>query len=617
MNSTDSFQFLQPLWLLMLAPTWLLIWVYIRQARRKAAWARYCDAHLLAYMTAGQSMSRSHALPAWILGGVLSLGIFSAAAPSWSRLSHPMMEATDARIIVLDLSRSMLVQDVKPNRYAHAVAAASEILASDYAGETGLVVFAGTAFVLSPLSRDANSLQAFVEAVHPDTMPQDGSNLAQAITTAQGLLAASSGDRGQILLISSGDSHDDDALRESSAAAFAAVEQNISVSVIAIGSVAGGPMRDPKGGLTRTAEGRIQLSRPNFDLLQRVATAGKGSMMILDGVGINADLFNSGISASALATSQLLADKSAREASDDGAWLVWLMLPFALLLFRRNLLFVLLLALILQSEQKLYAADAESAAADFGDNDSGAEAIIGKGYELWTHPEKIAFNAYQRGDYDTALENTDDPLLSGASYYRSAQFQQALIKFSEIKFSEARFSEVEAASAWHNRGNALVQLQRYSEAIDSYQQAIELDPENLAAGYNKRLLELFLEQHGEAGAQGQDSDDRSVADDSTAAQEALEMHIGIATELQNNPADDQQPGPGSGADRQSSQVDPMERFDGAEMEQERFVLRAQGPGEVPEAEFINRWLSSLPETSAELYRRKFLRDFRRQQRQPR
>lgn len=596
MNSSDSFQFLQPLWLFMLAPTWLLIWVYIRQVRRKAAWARYCDAHLLAYMAAGQRMNRSQALPAWILGGVLSLGIFSAAAPSWSILSDPVMQATDARIIVLDLSRSMLVQDVKPSRYAHAVAAASEILASDYAGETGLVVFAGTAFVLSPLSRDANSLLAFVEAVHPDTMPQDGSNLAQAITTAQNLLAASSGDRGQILLISSGDSHGDDALRESSAAAFAAVEQNISVSVIAIGSVAGGPMRDPKGGLTRTAEGGIKLSRPNFDLLQRIATAGEGSMMIVDGVGINADLLNSGISASALVTSQLLADRSAREASDDGAWLVWLMLPLVLLLFRRNLLFVLLLALILQSEQELYAAA-----------DSAVETKIGKGYEFWTHPEKIAFNAYQRGDYDTALENTDDPLLSGASYYRSAQFQQALV----------RFSEVESASAWHNRGNTLVQLQRYSEAIDSYRQAIELDPENLAAAYNKRLLELFLEKQEEVGAQGPDSDDDSVVDDSSAPQETFEMRIGIATELQSNPADDQQPGPGSGAKRQSGQVDPLENFYGAEMEQERFVLRAQGPGEAPDSEFINRWISSLPETSAELYRRKFLRDFRRQQRESR
>ena len=320
-------------------------------------------------------------------------------------------------------------------------------------------------------------------------------------------------------------------------------------------------------------------------------------MMIVDGVGIDADLLNSGIRAGALLSSQLLADKSAREASDDGAWLVWFMLPFVLLLFRRNILFVLLLALLLQSEQELYAAD----------ESSGAQVKLGKSYELWTHPQKIAFNAYQRGDYDTALDNTDDPLLSGASYYRSAQFQQALV----------RFSEVESTSAWYNRGNALVQLQRYSEAIDSYQQAIVLDPDNLAAAYNKRLLELFLAEQGEADAQNQDSDNDSVADDSGATQETFEMRIGIATELQNNPADDQQPGPGSGANRQSSQVDPLERFDGAEMEKERFVLRAQGPGELPESEFINRWIRSLPETSTELYRRKFLRDFRRQQRQPR
>ena len=296
MDTVANLQFLQPLWLVLLPPSWVLIWTFARQGRHKSIWSRICDAQLLAHMTAGQDSSPGYALPAWILGAVLSLGIIAAAAPSWSKLSHPIMEATDARVIVLDLSRSMLVQDVRPSRFEHALAAASEFIDSDYAGETGLVVFAGSAFVLSPLSRDADTLLAFVEAVHPETMPQDGSNLELAITTARDLLAASLGDSAQILLISSGDSHNQDLLHNNAVqAAFDAAAEGLRISVLGIGSVAGGPMLDQKGGLMRDSVGRIEISRPNFDLLRRIAAAGQGSMMVVDGAGIKGDL-NSGSS---------------------------------------------------------------------------------------------------------------------------------------------------------------------------------------------------------------------------------------------------------------------------------------------------------------------------------
>jgi len=362
MDTAASFQFLQPLWLLLLPPCWVLVWTFARQAGRKSIWSRVCDEQLLAYMTAGQNSSPGYALPAWILGGVLSLGIIAAAAPSWSKLSHPIMEETDARVIVLDLSRSMLVQDVRPSRFEHALAAVSEVIDSDYAGETGLVVFAGSAFVLSPLSRDADTLLAFVEAVDPDSMPQDGSNLEHAITTARDLLAASLGDSAQILLISSGDSHDQNALNDNAVqAAFDAAAEGLRISVLGIGSVAGGPLLDQKGGLLRDSAGGIEISRPNFDLLRRIATAGQGSMTVVDGDGfngdLNGDLLSSRLGASALAESQHGADQSSRDASDDGAWLVWWMLPLVLLLFRKNMVFVFLIALLLQGEQESYAAD--------------------------------------------------------------------------------------------------------------------------------------------------------------------------------------------------------------------------------------------------------------------
>ena len=87
--------------------------------------------------------------------------------------------------------------------------------------------------------------------------------------------------------------------------------------------------------------------------------------------------------------------------------------------------------------------------------------------------------------------------------------------------------------------------------------------------------------------------------------------------MQTNPADDPDIGSGSGASTQNGQVDPTERFSGDEAELERFVLRAREAGQAPAIETIERWISSLPETSHELYRRKFLRDYHRQQKQER
>jgi len=580
MSSAASFQFLQPLWLLLLPPLWVFIWTYGRNLRRQSMWVKICDARLLRHMTYAQKSGRN-AHP-WILGWVLTLGIIAAAAPSWSRLSYPIMESTSARVIVLDLSRSMLVQDVRPNRYQHAVAAAGEIIGNGYQGETGLVVFAGSAFVLAPLSRDDATLLAFLEAVHPDTMPLDGSNLAQAITSAQDLLKASVSGHGQILLVTAGDSTSEAPVQ----AAMAAAAQGNRVSVLAIGSAAGGPSLDQRGGLLRDANGEIQIKRTNFELLRRIALAGNGSLVVTDAITASDDLVAARLDASQLVESDRRVDDSKREAANDGVWLVWLMLPLTLLMFRRNQMWVLLILLLAPAEREVYADEWDG---------------------FWTHPEKIAFRAYTRADYATTLQMSGNALLRGAGHYRDGDYLQAL----------QQFDKGNSAGSIYNRANTLAQLQRFNEAIAAYQEALELDPNMNAARYNKRLIELFLQQQSAASGEEADNDGASEPADDSEAQEAYETRIGIASELQPNPADEQQPGPGFGASQQAGQVDPFERFDGLDPGVERFVLRAREPEQEADMEFMERWISSLPETSSELYRRKFLRDYQRQQQQVR
>ena len=518
---------------------------------------------------------------AWILAIVLTIGLLSAAGPSWRKQSYPMLESTSARVLALDLSRSMLVEDVRPQRFAHAVAAAKEIISADFDGETGLVVFAGAAFVVSPLSRDATTLLAFIDALDPSTMPEDGTRIDLAIRSAQDLLAASVAGRGQIIIVTAGASDNEEALP----AALTAANEGHRIYVLAIGTTAGGPVLDAEGRLLRNPQGKVVLSKTNFALLDRLAQAGKGGLVTMaDSTAVD-ELLMSRLSANQLIESDPADDSSDRAAANDGAWLVLLMLPLALLLFRKNLIWMVLLGVLFPGDRELYAKE---------------------GNLFWNHPEQLAFEAYQQGDFQTSYELSTDPLLQGSAYYRSGQYQQAL----------EMYGKDESAQSIYNLGNTLAQQHQFPEAVLAYQKALELNPQLGQARYNKRLIELYLEQQNETiKRQSSETDDGESPGDAELPN--AEARIGVAGQELTNPADDQQSGPGLGASMQMGQADPFERFDGLEQEMERFALQAQDAGQLPDAELVERWINALPETSTDLFRRKFLRDFQRQKRQAR
>jgi Ca-activated chloride channel family protein len=499
-------------------------------------------------MIAGRHTWNGSRLLAWTLGIIITLAILAAAGPSWRKQSYPILESTSARVVALDLSRSMLVEDIKPKRLAHAVTAAREIISTDYEGETGLVVFAGRAFVVSPLSRDAKTLLAFLDVLDPSTMPEDGTRIDLAISTAQGLLEASFAGKGQILVITAGASIDGTRAVQ---AALNAANLGHRVSILAIGTAAGAPLLDLEGRLLRDKDGKPELTRTNFQLLERVAQV-----------------------------------SSQRVSANDGVWIVWLILPFTLVLFRKNLIWMILLTVLVPDGREFYAKEWDS---------------------FWNHPEKLAFAAYRRGDYQLSYELSSSPLLQGSAYYRSGQFQQARDLFGEDNSASANF----------NLGNALAQQNRFPEAVLAYQKALLLNSDLKSARYNKRLIEIYLEQQSDAnGTQSGDSDEAESFDEYQ-NQGDTEMRIGVA-ETSTNPGDDPALGPGLGASIQpGGQVDPFERFDGQEEALQRFILRAQ-TGEQPlDPEFLERWIRSLPETSTDLFRRKFLRDAQRQKRQSR
>ncbi len=580
MNLLETFRFLQPQWLWLLPLALWLPWQFQRYYRRNSPWTRLCEPRLLARLSTARGDARGNRWLVAVLTSILVLAIFAAAGPSWRKDSYPLLESGAARVLVLDLSRRMLVEDLEPNRFAQALAVTRRLLAEEYDGETGLVVYAGAAFVVAPLSHDVSTLLSFLDALHPQTMPVDGARPELGIASARQLLEASVAGRGHILVIGSGSDNIDVAVD----AARRASDRDHRVSVLAVGTAEGGPLRGKGGNLLRDEHGRFVVARTRFDQLARIADVGGGSFVRLaDYAGTSAQLRLSDASAIS-AVAQLRQDED-RAAANDGALVVWLMLPLALLLFRRNALWLVLIAVCLPL-------DNAARAQDFGD--------------LWRHSEHRAIAAYRAGQYQQVIAQSREPLLLGAAYYRQGRFLLAL----------EQFTRDDSAQGWYNRGNTHARLGQFPEALAAYRQSLQLDPGHSAAEINRDLVEAFLDQQRTAGA-GDDADQDAVNGEEENEDAASEdARIGLAGQALDNPGEQDQSGAGIGASRSGGQFSPDDFFDGRQRELERFALPGEAEELADQAQ-VERWIRDLPQSSAELFQRKFLRDYERQQQQAR
>ena len=202
-QSAIQFHFLEPAWLLMLLPLALLLWLAARRQAGDTAWRRIIDARLQPLLMNGGNAHRSR-LPLWLLGIGWLIAILALANPVWERQPQPLMQTNTARVIVLDLSRSMLAQDLKPTRIERARFKVEDILADDEEGLTGLVVFAGDAFTVTPLTRDSETIRAQLRALEPAIMPSQGSRADLGLLQALDLLQQAGVVQGQIILIADG-----------------------------------------------------------------------------------------------------------------------------------------------------------------------------------------------------------------------------------------------------------------------------------------------------------------------------------------------------------------------------------------------------------------------------
>ena len=258
------------LWVLPLALLCLI--VYGRQ--RKRAMERIADPHLLARLTGRVQKGRSFLKGALLLGA-LFLMLVALAGPRWgSRYEEVSRKGVDIMIVV-DVSRSMLAEDIKPSRLERARREVLDFLRVIEGDRAGLVAFAGAAFVQCPLTLDYGALIMFLGALGPDLIPVPGTDLGAAIETALSSFDFQSETDKVILLITDGEDNEKRGLE----AAGKAARKGVKIFVFGMGEAAGGPIPagGNKGGFEKDKEGKLILSKLDEEGLRKIAAQTGGA----------------------------------------------------------------------------------------------------------------------------------------------------------------------------------------------------------------------------------------------------------------------------------------------------------------------------------------------------
>jgi Ca-activated chloride channel family protein len=195
--------FENPLWLLALIPLALLLWALANRPAGGNSWRNVIDKKLQPLLLGEQSTEQKHRW-LWLLTIGWLIGVIALANPAWQRKPQPVFQTSTARVIVLDLSTSMAISDLRPSRLARAKFKIRDLLDLNQEGQTGLVVFAGDAFTVTPLTRDNDTIKALLDALDPAIMPVQGSRADLGLLQAGDLLAQSGSSHGQVILIADG-----------------------------------------------------------------------------------------------------------------------------------------------------------------------------------------------------------------------------------------------------------------------------------------------------------------------------------------------------------------------------------------------------------------------------
>jgi len=265
------FRFEHPnfLYLYFLLPVFFALFlytVYIKKRNMK----RFGDRKITQVLMPDASLKKQY-LKFGLLLAALALFILVVAGPQFGSKLETVKKQGIEVVICLDVSNSMLSNDVSPSRLDMSKLILSKLIDNMSNDKIGLIVFAGDAYIQLPITSDYISAKMFLSSINPSMVPVQGTAVGTAINLAIRSFTPNEKTEKAIILITDGENHEDDAI----GAAKAAVAKNIRVNVLGVGSIEGGPIPGPNG-YQKDKDGNMIITRLDEQMCKDIAIAGNG-----------------------------------------------------------------------------------------------------------------------------------------------------------------------------------------------------------------------------------------------------------------------------------------------------------------------------------------------------
>ncbi|GIT23921.1 MAG: hypothetical protein CM1200mP40_36030 [Gammaproteobacteria bacterium] len=488
-NMIQDFHFLRPIWLLALIPAVIFFVAMWRINTVVTAWDKAIDKSLLPYLL-DRSKNAAQRTPLLLLFSAWLLSTIAMAGPVWEQLPQPVQKREDSLVIVMDLSLSMFAPDHNPTRLDLAKRKLRDILALREEGQTALVVYAGDAHVVTPLTDDVVTIDALAPSLSPNIMPLFGSNPMSAIDMAINLLDDVESTDGRILLMTDGINGFEQELLITDQIQ----KTDYELLVMGIGTEEGAPIRTSDGSFLTDETGAMVVPTLNKNVLQSLTNRVSGryhDIQLSD-----ADL------AFLLAENQLLDNEELTEVEEEfdvwyetGPFLLFLVVPLTALAFRRGWLFTIVLLI------------------GSGLMFPSQPALAFEWSDLWKTKDQQAAEAFAADNHQLAAALFESSEWRGAASYRSQDYESAI----------AAFSASDTPDGHYNRGNALALAGNYAESIAAYDLAIELMPGHEDAIHNKEIIEQLLEEQESEQGENQDGENQENQSEQNSQQESEEQ----------------------------------------------------------------------------------------------
>ena len=571
---------LRPFWLLALPLLGWLLWQLWHREKRSGRWQLLLPALMQqALLSTGRGQRYRGA---WLLLGVAwLLAVLVLLGPSWQRVEHSRIKRADPLVVVLDLTPAMLAADLPPSRLEQSRRKLQDLLKAREEAQTALVVYAGSAHTVVPLSDDLMTSRNLLQALQPSIMPESGQRADLGIARAVELLQQAGAASGRILLLTSQLSGE-----EQDGISAALRGEPVRLDILGVGTAAGAPIALEGGGFLKDAAGAIVIPRLQNSSLARMATdqGGRYASLSLDDTDLQRlQLLGSPDSLREEGDPAILALWS-----DQGYWLLLPLLLLAACAGRRGWLFLVLLCPLWQPQAR---------ALEWAD--------------LWQRADQQGAQLLEQGKAGEAAKRFNDPQWQGMAHYAAGDYAAAA----------ERFAQFDTASAHYNRGNALAKGGELAAALDAYDIALEKQPDLEAARHNRALVEQLLHQQQQQQQSKQepssgDQQDRGTqqAPPSPAQDTDTQQGESSTAKPAENPAPstrqrpDQAQPPSTAKPQEpanTGQGDAGQRDTATAEKPEQPASSASEGLSSEQQQALEQWLRQIPDDPAELLKRKF------------